>query len=81
MATPRQSSSHPTNSSKPSSSNRPGRYKDPLAELHAYRRQLAARFNYDDARIIDYLNSQPLPRGMREIVMPPRKKKPSRKSA
>jgi len=80
MAIPRQSSSRPTNSSKPSPSNRPGRYKDPLAELHAYRKQFAARFNYDVGRMIDYLNSQPLPAGMREIVMP-RKKNPSRKSA
>jgi hypothetical protein len=39
------------------------RRADPLAQLHAYRRRLAAQFHYDDARLIEYVMSGPLPPG------------------
>jgi hypothetical protein len=35
--------------------------RDPLEELHAYRRRLAARFDNDISRLCEYLNSRPLP--------------------
>jgi hypothetical protein len=62
MATKRPSSPLPSNSS----TRRPAkgqRRTDPLAQLHAYRRRIAAQFNYDSARIIEYVTSGPLPPG------------------
>ncbi|SPE31431.1 hypothetical protein SBA3_1790009 [Candidatus Sulfopaludibacter sp. SbA3] len=38
---------------------------DPLEELHAYRKRLAARFDNDITRLCEYLNSRPLPPGFR----------------
>ena len=36
---------------------------DSLADLHSYRRRLAARFNYDAARLGAYIDSLPTPPG------------------
>ena len=54
---------------------------DSLADLHAYRRRLAARFNYDAARVGAYIDSLPTPPGSRIIEVPSRKAHPGRKSA
>jgi hypothetical protein len=60
MATKHPPSPHRTNSSTPSNRRRKPA-ADPLADLHRQRDRLAARFNYDDARLIEYIDSLPLP--------------------
>jgi hypothetical protein len=49
--------------------------------LHSYRRRLAARFNYDAARLGAYIDSLPTAPGSRIIEIPARKTHPTRKSA
>jgi hypothetical protein len=49
--------------------------------LHAYRRSLAERFDYDDARIIAYVDSLPMPPGLQIIDIPARKKRPTHKTS
>lgn len=83
MATRRPSSSRPANSSKRPSSEgpvRPTRY-DPFADLHAYRRRLAARFNYDNLRLLEYLENKPLPPGFKFAEPEPPARRPGRKPA
>ena len=76
MATKRPSSRLRNNSSKRVSKTAA---TDSLADLHSYRRRLAARFNYDAARLGAYIDSLPTPPGSRIIEIPARK--PHRKSA
>jgi hypothetical protein len=63
-----------------SNDGRQGKSRDLFADLHAYREELAARFNYDNLRLIEYIYSQPLPRGMRDCEIPAKKKRPASKS-
>ena len=46
---------------------------DALAELHALRHEMAARFDFDDARLIAWVNSLPLPPGSRVLRIKARK--------
>jgi hypothetical protein len=83
MATKRPSLPRPGNSSKRTSSKgrvRPTRY-DPFADLHAYRHRLAARFNYDNLRLLEYLENKPLPPGFKFAEPEATAKRPRRKSA
>jgi hypothetical protein len=54
---------------------------DPLADLHAYRRQLAARFHYDAAKLGAYFDSVSIPPGIRVVDLPAKKRQATRKSA
>jgi len=83
MATKRPSSSRPASSSKrPPSKVRVRNTKhDPFADLHAYRHSLAARFNYDSLRLLEYLENKPLPPGFKFAEPEPPAKRSRRKSA
>ena len=81
MATKRPSSRLRNNSSKRVSKAAQQASTDPLADLHSYRRRLAARFNYDAARLGAYIDSLPTPPGSRIIEIPTRKTHPTRKWA
>jgi hypothetical protein len=83
MATKRPSSPRPGNSSKrpPTEGRvRPTRY-DPFADLHAYRHRLAARFNYDSLRLLEYLENKPLPPGFKFAEPEAPAKRPRREPA
>jgi hypothetical protein len=63
---------------------RPSRKTSPvdlLADLHAYRRRIAARFNYDAKKIGAYFDAVAIPPGLRVIEFPETKLRSTRKSA
>ena len=70
---------HPPSPPRTNSSTRSNRRRKPaadlLAELHRQRDHLAARFNYDDARLIEHIDSLPLPPGTR-VIKPDARTKP-----
>jgi hypothetical protein len=59
---------------------RPTKY-DPFADLHAYRHSLAARFNFDSLKLLEYLENKPLPPGFKFVEWEFPAKRPKRKSA
>jgi hypothetical protein len=66
----RRLSSPPTNSSKARRAKTVCEPVDPLVDLYAYRRRLAARFDNDLQRLCEYSNSRPLPPGFRRANDP-----------
>jgi hypothetical protein len=68
-----------------SAPNRPGRKTsrpiDLLADLHAYRRSIAARFNYDVKKIGAYFDAVTIPPGLRVIEFSEIELRSARKSS
>ena len=54
---------------------------DLFADLHESRKRLAERFGYNDARLIEYVYSLPIPSWIRVIDIPSNKKRLTSKSA
>ena len=80
-------SKHPPFQPQSNSLKRPsirGRRKasaDLLADLHESRKRLAKRFGYNDARLIEYVYSLPIPSWIRVVDIPSNKKRLTSKSA
>jgi len=63
---------------------RPARQTSPidlLANLHAYRRSIAARFNYDAKKIGAYFDAVTIPPSLRVVEFPETRPRSARKSA
>ena len=52
-----------------------------LADLHESRKRLAKRFGYNEARLIEYVYSLPIPSWIRVVDIPSNKKRLTSKSA
>ena len=53
---------------------------DPVADVRALRKEIAARYNYDAARMAEDAYAVPIPAGIRVIDVPAQKRRPSRRT-